>query len=344
MSADTGLALVGMRILMLGPHPAGKLPTQGAHVAAQLAMDGAHVHTSSLSLSRWVRPVAMLFALLRRGRRSDAVIVDTFAGIATFAYESVLFFVARTLGKKPVAVLRGGDFPEFAHRYPRWVKIALSLTRVVTPSGFLLDAMSSAGVTGTIIPNTIDIASFPFHARSKLRPRLLWARSFHHNYNPILAIDALEQLLVKWPDASLVMAGRPAGLEDACASAARLRHLPVEFVGQLSRQQLVAVARDCDIFINTNRLDNLPLTVIQMMALGLPVVATCVGGIPYLITDAESGLLVEADDARGMAEAVSRLLDQPELATKLSRAGRALAERHDWASVRPLWTATLLPT
>jgi glycosyltransferase involved in cell wall biosynthesis len=74
-------------------------------------------------------------------------------------------------------------------------------------------------------------------------------------------------------------------------------------------------------------------------AFGLPVVATAVGGLPYLLCDGENGLLVPAGNAPAMADAVRRLLDQPELAAALSANGRRLAESCGWAIVRGQWAA-----
>jgi len=92
-----------------------------------------------------------------------------------------------------------------------------------------------------------------------------------------------------------------------------------------------------DIFINTNRIDNMPVAVVEACAMGLPVVATAVGGVPDLLKDGETGLLVPDDDDKMMAEAIKRLLDDAELAGRLSANGRLLAERSSWEQVRPRW-------
>jgi glycosyltransferase involved in cell wall biosynthesis len=69
--------------------------------------------------------------------------------------------------------------------------------------------------------------------------------------------------------------------------------------------------------------DALPLAVMQPMALGLPVIASAVGGIPEMIEDGKSGLLVPAGDERALASALQRVLDDPAFASELGRAARA---------------------
>ena len=111
----------------------------------------------------------------------------------------------------------------------------------------------------------------------------------------------------------------------------------VRFAGFLDMAAKRAEGDGADVFINTNRVDNQPVSVIEACAMGLPVVATNVGGIPDLLRDRETGLLVRDGDHAAMAEAVIDLLEDPELAERLSRQGRAgggsLGRRRDLSAV-----------
>jgi len=71
--------------------------------------------------------------------------------------------------------------------------------------------------------------------------------------------------------------------------------------------------------------------------MGLPVVSTDVGGIRDLLSDGLSGLLVPDDDVQAMAEAILRLVGEPQLAERLSTNGRRLAEASSWEQVRARW-------
>jgi glycosyltransferase involved in cell wall biosynthesis len=92
-----------------------------------------------------------------------------------------------------------------------------------------------------------------------------------------------------------------------------------------------------EVFLNTNRVDNMPVSVLEACAMGMPVVSTAVGGVPDLLTDGVTGLLVPDNDHDAMAEAVLRLLRDPELAGRLSTNGRRLAESCSWSVVQPQW-------
>ena len=80
--------------------------------------------------------------------------------------------------------------------------------------------------------------------------------------------------------------------------------------------------------VQPSRADNLPLAVLEAMAAGLPVVGTRVGGIPELVVDGETGVLVEPEDPPALAEALDSLAASPELRRELGRAGRARGIEH----------------
>jgi len=111
----------------------------------------------------------------------------------------------------------------------------------------------------------------------------------------------------------------------------------VRFPGFLDKSGKVREGSAADIFLNTSRIDNMPVAILKATALGLPVVSTNVVGLRYLLEDGNSGLLVPDNDASAMIDAVRRLLDEPEMAERLSINGRALAKRSSWPTVRVQW-------
>lgn len=95
--------------------------------------------------------------------------------------------------------------------------------------------------------------------------------------------------------------------------------------------ELLAVA---DLFCLPSRHEGLPLSVLEAMTAGLPVVATAVGGLPSLLTDGEDGLLVAPRDPAALAAALRRALTDDDLARRIAAAGQALVSReHSLAAV-----------
>ncbi|MDD3005790.1 glycosyltransferase family 4 protein, partial [Flavobacterium sp.] len=92
-----------------------------------------------------------------------------------------------------------------------------------------------------------------------------------------------------------------------------------------------------DIFINTTHFDNTPVSVMEAMTLGLPVVSTNVGGIPFLLSDNKNALLVDDDDTKAMVESIQKLIENLEKAAFLANNARSFIEQMDWKVVKKQW-------
>jgi glycosyltransferase involved in cell wall biosynthesis len=99
----------------------------------------------------------------------------------------------------------------------------------------------------------------------------------------------------------------------------------VHFLGW--RADVADVLRAADVMVLPSRAEGLPLAILEAMACGKPVVATRINGVPEAVVDGRTGLLVEAGDEAGIADAVLRLLDQPDLARQMGREGRRVVEQ-----------------
>src|SRR5262249_3569030 len=152
-------------------------------------------------------------------------------------------------------VLRGGAFPNFMARFPGWTRRVLRRAQVlVAPSPYLARAVADYGFEAKIIPNIIDISRYPYQHRKTVLPRLLWMRSFHPVYNPLMAVRVLAQLRECEPSATLVMAGQDKGMQ---AEAKRLAvelglRSSITFPGFLNMQDKFNEGMQADIFVNTN--------------------------------------------------------------------------------------------
>ena len=330
---------------MVGRHP-GRVVHQGEILADGLRAVGYDVTAVSTYANRYLRLADIVNVLVRRGRRIDVLVVQVYGG-PSFVVEDIASALGRQFLHRIVMVLHGGAMPEFMSRFPHWTRRVLRRSdAIVAPSRFLVRALQQHGLEARVIPNAIHLTAYDYRHRAKVTPRLLWMRSFHDTYNPMLALRTLARVRSWYPDATLVMAGQDSGLESAVRDAATrlgLQHA-IRFPGFLDGDAKRREGSLADIFLNTNRVDNMPVAIVEAAAMGLPVISTRVGGIPDLLTDGETGLIVPTDDDEAMAAAVRRLVSDPELASRLSAAGRRLAERSSWDAVLPQWENTFSAT
>jgi glycosyltransferase involved in cell wall biosynthesis len=209
----------------------------------------------------------------------------------------------------------------------------------VAPSHYLLNAFLSKGYSNIIhIPNAIELNEYAFLNREFKVPKLLWVRSFAKIYNPKMAIKVLAELRKEYSEAVLCMVGPDKeNVLEECKSYAKSLNVNVQFTGKLSKEEWIELSKEYNVFINTTHFDNTPVSVIEAMALGLPIVTTNVGGIPFLVNDNSSGLLVNDNDVEGMVNAIKLLFNDKELGNQLIINARKTVENFDWNVVKYKW-------
>lgn len=298
------------------------------------------VHAVSGKRGKLARLTHMLVSVIRLRGRVSIVLIDTYSTL-NFYYALLVTQLCRLLRLPYIPILHGGNLPARLARSPRLSRSIFRHSRInVAPSDYLGRAFSGKGYPVVSIPNSIQMEDYPFTRRASCRVRLLYVRAFARIYNPEMAIRTLHRLTGRYPDAELCMVG-----PDRDGTLARCRTLceqlglgaRVRFTGQLEKSQWHRLSAEYDIFINTSDFDNMPVSVVEAMALGLPVVSTDPGGMPDLVTHRQSGLLVSCGDDETMAESISWLVEQPLEAARLADNARNRVAAFDWAIVRKQW-------
>ena len=111
----------------------------------------------------------------------------------------------------------------------------------------------------------------------------------------------------------------------------------ITFTGLLPKKRWISLSDKSDIFINTTHVDNMPVSIIEALALGFPIVSTNIGGIPFLLKTGQNALLVKDSSINGMVEKIKLLLKSYHLSQRLSRNARITSEAYSWEYVYPKW-------
>ncbi|MDE0597732.1 MAG: glycosyltransferase family 4 protein [Dokdonia donghaensis] len=321
----------------------GKTLTTIETLSPLLEQEGYDVITTSQKPNKLLRLLDMIATFYKVRDTVDVVLIDTYSTL-NFWYAVIIGRLCSKSNLLYIPILHGGNLPERLENKPQICKALFGKAKInVAPSGYLYNAFAKAGFSNLIhIPNTIEISHYPYKVRTAFAPKLLWVRSFAKIYNPLMAIKVLEELLTYYPDAVLTMVGpdKDGSLEE-CRAYALTRKLPVTFTGKLSKEQWIAESAHHDIFINTTNFDNMPLSVVEAMALGLLVVSTSVGGMPYLISDREDGYLSPPLDVKLFTEKVVNAITNTSDSIKITQNARDKAAAYDWESVKSKWHQVL---
>src|SRR6185503_3481853 len=266
--------------------------------------------------------------------------------IFSASYYSYLLSVApaivigRLYGKKVILNYRSGEAED---HLANWKLSAIPTMRladvIVVPSGYLVEVFAKFGLKARPIHNIVELERFRYRERKPLRPVFLTSRLLEPLYNIPCVLRAFALIQRRFPNASLTVAadGWMRGELEQLARDLELRQ--TEFIGRVAFDDMPAMYDSADIYLTATNLDNMPSSITESMAAGLPVVTTDAGGIPFIVTHEESCLMVRCDDHEAMAAAAIRLLDDNELALKLTAQARIRAKKFTWPVVRDEWVS-----
>jgi len=282
----------------------------------------------------------MLWAIIKYSNRIDYVLIDTYS-TKNFYYALATSQLCRVLKLKYIPILHGGNLPyrlDKSSKLSKW--IFSNSYKNVAVSKYLMYEFDKRGYESVFIPNVLEIEKYCFLKRGFSNPRLLYVRAFANIYNPEMAIKVLNEIKNVYPKAVLCMVGpeKDSSFESCKALVRKLgMESSVEFTGMLQKKEWHKKSEDYNIFINTTNIDNAPVSVIEAMALGLPIVSTNVGGLPFLIENNKTGILVNKNDISAMVNAIASICENKEITNQLVINARKQVEKYDWNNVKNLW-------
>ncbi|KAA5822425.1 glycosyltransferase family 4 protein [Algibacter amylolyticus] len=304
---------------------------------------GFKVYSASSKKNIVFRLLDMLLVCFKHRKNANYVIIDTYSTL-NFYYAFFVSQLCRVLKIPFIPILHGGNLPERIKKSPKLSKAIFHNAHVnIAPSLYIKSKFEAEGFKNIInISNSIELNNYKFKPRTLSKVNLLWVRSFSKIYNPTLAIDILSGLKERGIIASLCMVGPDSdGSLRKVQGYAKKMQVEVRFTGKLSKPEWIKLSEDYNIFINTTNFDNMPVSVIEAMALGLPIVSTNVGGMPYLIDNHNNGLLVPPNSSKVFVEAIQELIEQPLKRQQLIQNARLLAEKMDWKRIEKQWLKVL---
>lgn len=277
--------------------------------------------------------------LFRALRRADVVHVFSASYLSFVLAPLPAIVVARLLGKPVVVNYRSGEAPDHLRRSPVARAVLRRVDVNVVPSRFLKEVFESFGIPARVVANTIDLTRFAYRERRRLQPRLLSTRNLEPLYNVACTLRAFARIQAEYPDATLTVVGAGSEAQALQDLASDLRLRGVTFAGAVPQGEIHGYYADADIYVQTPSIDNMPGSVIEAFASGVPVVSTNVGGVPAILTDGEHGLLAPDNDADAVAACVLRLLAHGDDARRMAVAARQSCEAYTWSAVRAGWLA-----
>lgn len=262
-------------------------------------------------------------------------------------WEKALFgWLAARRGLPYLLHVHGGDFDRFVADLPprrrRWAAHAFGAAAGVIVVSDAWKSLFEAWVAPArlhVVPNAINVAEFeaadPAERSEPVRVLFVGMMSARKGLDELCT--ALVALRGEGASFHLDIAGGEEVVGEAARYRERFRSAGlarrVRFHGLLTAVEIRELLRRAHIFVLPSRSESFGVANLEAMASGLPVVSTRTGAIPEYIEHEEHGLLVDPGDAHGLARALHRLIEAPELRRRLGTAAREQVRRFDWGVV-----------
>ncbi|MGE3844547.1 MAG: glycosyltransferase family 4 protein [Vicinamibacterales bacterium] len=278
-----------------------------------------------------------VFNLFRAIRRCDLLHVFSASYLSFVLAPTPAILMGRLFGKKVLLNYHSGEADDHLSRWKSAVALLRRVDLIVVPSDYLTSIFAKFGLEATVVNNVVDLTAFRYRPRVPLQPRFLVNRNLETHYNVACVLRAYQMLEARLPSALLTVAGEGPEGEALRALAAALRLRNVFFTGRITPSDMPRLYDGHDVFLNASDVDNMPLSILEAYACGLPVVSTDAGGIPFIVQSGTTGLLVPRGQHEALAQAALRLFAEPDLGPGLVAGGRSICERYTWENVGPAW-------
>ncbi|MEA3389284.1 glycosyltransferase family 4 protein [Sphingobium sp. CCH11-B1] len=317
----------GMRSVVEAYERDGFLAQEGVTLIAAYA-DGGFLKRQVVLLKGLLR-----FLLLAIGGHVELVHIHA-AMRGSFWRKGLFASIARAFGIPVLLHLHGSEMKLFYGSLPDWAKKKARrhlerASRVLVLSeswrDFILTIAPRAHII--VVPNYVTVPPLP-DASARVPGEVLFLGLVGDRKGVFDLIPAFAQVAGAHPDARLVIGGNGELDRARQAIQAAGADRSIDLAGWIEGAAKEALLARASVYVLPSHNEGLPMSVLEAMARGLPVVTTRVGGIPELITDGVDGLLIDAGDQAALAQRIDALLADEALRTRIAAAGRSRIETH----------------
>lgn len=302
-----------MKVLIIGTdlNKQSDLKTQGQFLRDILSDNGIDVSISSRYRNPVFRILDTVFQILNM-RKNDIVIVQVYSTRGIYL-ETLSGWLARLKKCHVINTLHGGNIP-FVYRTNRLKRKLLNIiftdSNIITaPSKYIPAHIPAIENKYHLIRNHIDLNQYKNNPKPNDCIRIFWMRSYHQTYDPMKALHILEYIRNKGFEAKLVMAGKNFGnkceVQKSAQSSKYAQDITIHDV--INTVEKNKIASESNVYLCTNTIDNAPVSFLEMMAMGLPIVTTNVGGIPLYVEHNQTALISTDNSVEDMATQIIQL-------------------------------------
>jgi len=324
-----------MKILLIANYRpgAGGISSQVEQLQKHLTQEGEEVEVFSTKASVWKR-LGMFFSIFPKARKFAILHIHCCSNWG-FLPAVIGITAGKLLKKRLILTYHGGGGEQFFAAHRRFVKFWLSKTDAnIVLSGFLAKVFSDNGIPHHVLPNILDIDDSLYRERAEVKPNFISIRTLTPLYNVECIIRAFAKVKQQRSDATLTVLGdgeSRAALEKMVKDG---NIQDVSFVGRVKNEEVYGFLDKADILLSTPHIDNQPMSILEAFKVGLLVISTNVGGVPYMIREKENGMMVADNDSDALAEKMVWAVTHQAEAKAMMREGHKCLRDYSWENIK----------
>ena len=280
-----------------------------------------------------LRRCIAFFLLLCKARRYEVLHIHACSYLGMVP--TVMGVIAGKLWRKRIIITyHGGGAEEYFDKHAAFVRRWLGRAdQVIVLSGFLKEIFDQYDIPCVVIPNIVVLQ--PQQKRTRdIAPHFISIRHLEPLYNIPCTLRAYEQVLQYYPEATLDILGRGSQREELEHYVAEKQLTGVQFVGQVPNQHIYDYLANADVMLSAAKADNMPVSLLEAMNAGLLVIATKVGGVPYMVEDGKTGLLFESNNCNDLADQMMWVLEHSQEVNTIIHNAQAEVQKYSWNNVK----------
>ncbi len=243
--------------------------------------------------------------------------------------------VAKRLNKRIICTYHGGGAEVFFQNFSWIVKPVLNkMDANIILSGFLAKVFEKHNIPYKIVPNILKNDESYYKKRDVVRPLFISVRSLQPLYNVQCIVKAFSLVKKTLTDAQLLILGDGSCRQELENMIISLKLNGVKFVGRVPNSKVYYYLNKADIFISMPHIDNQPMSILEAFKCGLLVISSNVGGVPFMIEDNYTGLLIENDNHKQLADKMIEAVKNQNQTKDIMEAGHQELQKYRWETIR----------
>ena len=275
---------------------------------------------------KYLYPIVAFFKIFSIEKDLIHCVMESYAGLA------LLFYRVADKKTPSLLTLQSGKvrMPKFLFK-----KVHQAPDKIQAISKYLAQRAKNFGAKNVeVIPNGINLEQFNFVSSKKEKHKIICVAHLRPVKGIKYLIDSMPQILQRFPDAKLVLIGEGSERKNLESEIENLELKgAVELKGKLNQEQVRRELSSSDVFVLPSLFEGQGIAILEAQASKIPVIASDTGGIPDIIKNSETGILVEPKNFQQIADAVIRVFSDQDFADGLVKNAQQNLEQYDWQNI-----------